>query len=143
METRMATRRNGAWAGWIAFASTILIVVGLINMFQGFLALIADEHVAAARNKFVLVDMTSWGWTLVVTGVIMLIVGGGLLVGATWARVVGIVVVCLHAVTQIGWLGAYPIWALLMIGLDTAVLFALPAGWGQAVESLRSDDSRA
>jgi hypothetical protein len=39
------------------------------------------------------------------------------------------VLVCLHAVTQIAWLGAYPVWSLLMIALDTVVLFALTARW--------------
>jgi uncharacterized membrane protein len=141
----MATGRSRAWAGWIAFAGTMLLVISSINIFQGFVALIDDERVVATADKFVLVDMTSWGWTLILSGVVMLAIGIGLLLGMTWARFAGIVVVALHAVSQVAWFGAYPIWAILMITLDTFVLFALTARWSEAREDLRYDgqaDSR-
>ena len=62
----------------------------------------------------------------------------GLLAGMTWARIVGIIVVGLHAIAQVAWIGAYPIWSLLMIALDTLVLFALTARWSGAREDLRT-----
>jgi hypothetical protein len=136
----MATGRSRAWAGWIAFAGTMLLVISSINIFQGFVALIDDERVVATPDKFVLVDVTSWGWTLLLSGVVMLGIGIGLLLGMTWARFAGIVVVALHAVSQVAWFGAYPIWAILMITLDTFVLFALTARWSEAREDLRYDD---
>jgi hypothetical protein len=62
----------------------------------------------------------------------MIITGIGLFSTQTWARIVAIVLVGLHAVSQIGALAAYPIWSLLMIALDTTVLFALTARWTAA-----------
>jgi hypothetical protein len=141
-ETRMATRRSGAWAGWIAFAGTMLAVIGMINIFQGLVALLADERVFVTRDRFILVDVTSWGWTLVLSGVVLLGVGGALVAGLRWARYAAIVV-GLHAAAQVAWLGAYPIWSLLMIALDTVVLYALTARWSEAREGLRSYDSGA
>jgi hypothetical protein len=134
----MATRRGDAWAGWIAFAGTMLLVIGAINIFQGIVALIDDEHVVATPNNFIIVDITGWGWTLLLWGLVMVAVGLGLLAGMTWARIVGIIVVGLHAIAQVAWIGAYPIWSLLMIALDTLVLFALTARWSAAREELRS-----
>ena len=134
----MATRRGGAWAGWIAFAGTMLLVIGAINIFQGIVALIDDEHVVATPNNFIIVDITGWGWTLLLWGLAMVAVGLGLLAGMTWARIVGIIVVGLHAIAQVAWIGAYPIWSLLMIALDTLVLFALTARWSEAREDLRT-----
>ena len=131
-------RGSSAWAGWVAFAGTMLLLIGGINIFQGTVALIDDERVVATANRFVLVDITSWGWTLVLSGVAMIAIGLGLLAGGTWARIAGIVVVGLHAVAQVAWLGAYPVWSLLMIALDTTVIFALPARWSEAHASLRS-----
>ena len=142
-ETGMASGRGGAWAGWVAFAGTMLLLIGGLNIFQGIVALIDDEHVVATANRFILVDITSWGWTLVLSGVAMLAIGFGLLAGATWARIAGIVVVGLHAVAQVAWLGAYPVWSLLMIALDTTVIFALTARWSEAHDSLGSFDGRA
>jgi hypothetical protein len=139
----MATRRGDAWAGWIAFAGTMLLVIGAINVFQGTVALVDDERVVPTVDAFIIVDLTSWGWTLVLSGVLMLATGLGLLAAMTWARVTAIIVVGLHAVAQVAWLGAYPIWSLLMIALDTIVLFALTARWSRAREDLRSYDSGA
>ena len=129
-----------AWAGWIAFAATMLVLVSALNIFQGIVALVDDERVFAAPDKFVVVDVTSWGWTLLLFGAAMLAVGVGLLAGQTWARFAGILVVGLHAFTQVASLGAYPVWSLLMIAMDTTVIFALTARWAEARDELRSDD---
>ncbi|MFC7529189.1 hypothetical protein [Actinoplanes sp. GCM10030250] len=139
----MAEERSRAWAGWVTFAATILIVTSMFNILQGIIALLDDERVVATEDAFVLVDMTSWGWTLVVFGVVMLAVGGFLLAGKTWARIVAIIVVGLHAVAQVASLGAYPIWSLLMIALDTVLLFALTVRWSSAAEELRYQNERS
>jgi hypothetical protein len=121
----------------------MLLVISAINIFQGFVALIDDERVAATPDGFVLVDLTSWGWMILLFGLAMLAVGIGLLLGMTWARYAGILVVGLHAVTQVASLGAYPIWSLLMIAFDTFVLFALTARWSEARTDLRAYDGQA
>jgi hypothetical protein len=126
----MAAKGSGrAMTGFVMFAGAMLMVIGLINVFEGLIALFADERVVMTPNNLVVVDMTAWGWTLLISGLLLMAVGGGLLSAATWARIAAIVLVCLHAVTQAAWLGAYPVWALLMIALDTVVLFALTARW--------------
>ena len=38
--------------------------------------------------------------------------------------------------TQVAWIGAYPVWSILMIALDTVVLFALTARWSSARDAL-------
>jgi hypothetical protein len=138
----MAEESSRAWAGWIAFAATIMVVTSLINICQGLIALLDDEHVAVTPDAFVLVDTTSWGWVLLLSGVAVLCVGGFLLSGANWARIVAVVVVGLHAVAQVVSLGAYPVWSILMIALDTVVLFALTARWSPAAEALREQNER-
>ncbi|WP_433790679.1 DUF7144 family membrane protein [Actinoplanes sp. CA-252034] len=138
----MAEQRSRAWAGWIAFAALIMVVTSLINILQGMVALLDDERVAATADGFVLLDLTSWGWALVVFGAIMLTVGGFLLAGANWARLTSVLVIGLHAVAQVVTLGAYPLWSVLMIAFDTLVLFALVARWPAAAEELRLQNER-
>jgi hypothetical protein len=131
----MAT--NGrAWAGWISFAGTMLGLIGMLNIFQGVVALISDERVVVVSENLVIGNLTSWGWTTLLSGVLLIAIGMGLYGGRTWARIAAIVVVLLHATSQIAWLGAYPIWALLMISLDTVVLVALTAGWARGADDL-------
>jgi hypothetical protein len=125
----MVGRKSEAWAGMVVFAGTMLLVASSINMVEGLVVLLQDEQVVVLPDRFVLVDLTSWGWTLLLFGVALFAVGIGLLAAQTWARIPAIIVVGVHAVWQIVSLGAYPIWSLLMLALDTFVIFALTARW--------------
>ncbi|MGY4766336.1 DUF7144 family membrane protein [Kribbella sp. CWNU-51] len=132
----MAAKGGAVMAGSVVFAGSLLLVVGLVNIFQGMIALFSDERLVVTRNNFVIVDVTGWGWFLTISGLIMMAVGVGLLAVQTWARIAGIVVVALHAVTQIAWIGAYPVWSLLMIALDVVILFALTVRWSDVRDRL-------
>lgn len=130
------TVNGAAWMGWIVFASVMLLMVGVFNVVEGLVALVNDKRVLVAADRLIAVDLTGWGWTLLIFGAVMVAAGLGLLSMQTWARILAIVVVAVHAVVQLAWLGAYPIWSLLMIALDVVVLFALTARWPAAMEYL-------
>jgi hypothetical protein len=141
----MATTRTtygGAWAGWIVFAAVTLVMIGVFNIIEGIVALVDSQRVVVAPDHLYVVDLRGWGWTLLISGVIMAITGLGLFTANTAARIAAIVVVTLHAITQVGWLGAYPLWSMLMIALDIVVLFALTARWSAVRDGLDpySDD---
>jgi hypothetical protein len=118
-----------SWPSWILFAGTMLLVVGGLNIVEGIVALVNKTYVVLIANQLYLVDVTSWGWTALIFGLVLGVTGLGLLANQTWARIVAIVVVGLHAIAQVIWIGAYPLWSLMMIALDTVVLFALTARW--------------
>lgn len=128
-----------AWTGWVVFAGAMLLIVGMINTFEGLSALIQDEHVVVNSQNLVVVDLTAFGWILLLSGLLMMATAAGLMTAQSWARVTAIVLVSVHAVAQIAWLGAYPVYALLMIALDTVVLFALTAKWSEARLGLGED----
>jgi hypothetical protein len=48
------------------------------------------------------------------------------------------VVVVVNGIVQIAWFPAYPLWSLVAIGLEIAVLYALTAGWKDAKSELRA-----
>ena len=130
------TEGGTAWAGWVIFASTMLVVVGTFNLIQGLVAIFDDERLVIVANKLIAVDLTGWGWLTLIFGVVMIITGFGLLTVRTWARITAIVIVALHALAQMSSLGAYPVWSLLMITLDTVLLYALTVRWSAASASL-------
>jgi hypothetical protein len=136
-----ANGKAKALAGFVVFAGALMMVVGLVNVFQGFVAIFADDRLVVTQDNFIVVDMTAWGWLLVGYGLVMMAVGAGLLSTQTWARITGIIVVSLHAVLQIAWIGAYPIWSLLMIGLDTVILYALTVRWSDVRDTLGTGDA--
>jgi hypothetical protein len=93
----------------VVFAGTILLVTGSNNFFEGLIVLFNDERVVVPPDRFVLVDLTSWGSTLPLFGVAMFAVGAGMLATQSWARIAAIIVVGIHAVWQIVSLRAYSI----------------------------------
>src|SRR5688572_29904174 len=106
---------KSAWPGWVTFACVMLLITGLFNAIEGIVALVQDEYIVLVEDDLYLVDITGWGWVLVIFGLLLLAAGLGLLARQTWARVTAIVVTAAHAAVQVFWLGAYPIWSLLMI----------------------------
>jgi uncharacterized membrane protein len=133
---------RGAWAGWVIFAGSLLLMIGAFNVIEGLVAIFDDKRVLVAPERLIVVDLTGWGWTLLLFGVLMIATGLGLIGAQTWARVTAIVLVGLHAAIQVAWLGAYPVWSLLMIALDVVVLYALTARWSQARSDLDADATR-
>ncbi|MGW1343486.1 DUF7144 family membrane protein [Kribbella sp. NPDC002412] len=131
-----AERRGIVLAGFVAFAGAMLMLIGLLNVFQGFVALVADEELVLTPNNLVVLDVTAWGWTLIIFGILLMAAGGGVLTATTWGRIAAIVLVCLHAVVQIAWIGAYPVWGVMMIALDVIVLYALTARWADVRDRL-------
>lgn len=126
----MTIEENGS--GWVVFASVLLIVTGAVNVVEGLVALGQRSLVVLVEDRLYLVDATTtWGLVLLVFGAVLVAVGVGLLALSEWARLPAIVIVGLHAVSQVFWIGAYPVWAVLMIALDTVLLFGLTARWPQ------------
>ena len=53
------------------------------------------------------------------------VTGFFILTGQTWARVIGIAVAALSALSNFLFIPYYPLWALVLIALDVAVIWAL------------------
>ena len=83
-------------AGWIGFAGILLLVVGAIDFMQGLIALFEDEYYVVTQSGFLVVDLTAWGWIMMIWGVLLVLGGLGLLSAQGWARWFTIVVVCLE-----------------------------------------------
>ncbi len=127
----MAARES--WAGWIVFASFVIIIVGAMDMIQGFVAILEDEYVVATTKGLAIMDVTAWGWTTLIWGGILILAGLGLLGGAGWARWLAIIGVGVNAIQQVAFLAnypqAYPLWNILIVTLNFVVLYALTARW--------------
>jgi hypothetical protein len=102
-----------------------MVVLGTFNVIQGLYAIFEDEFYTIADGQVLLVDLTVWGWVFLIFGVIQVLAGWQLMKGATWARVVVMVLVGLNAASQMLFLPAYPLWSILIIALDMLVLWAV------------------
>jgi hypothetical protein len=127
MASTTATRSEpSGWAtGLASFAGFMLILVGSFQFFEGLAAIIKDQYYVIGPNYAYNLDVTAWGWIHLIWGAIVVGAGFGVLAGKLWARLVGIVVATLAAIAQFFYIPYYPIWAVLIIALCIACIWAL------------------
>jgi len=131
----MDSRRDmsSMWTGWIGFTAIMLTLIGSITFFEGLVAIIRDEYYVVSGKQVLVFDLTTWGWIMLFWGVLLFLAGLGLAAQSSWARWVAIILVALNLLGQLAFLGntQYPLWTLVIIGLEIMVLYALTARWGQ------------
>ncbi len=117
-----------AWVGWIMFASTMMVVLGCFHMIAGFVGLFKEDYYLVGKNDLMVsVDYTAWGWAHLIVGALVIVAGVALLRGATWARIVAIVLAMVSAIANLAFMPAYPLWAVIMITVDILVIYAVTA----------------
>ncbi len=132
-------QEGSAWSGWVIFAAIVMFTIGAIDIIQGLAALLKDEtFLVTDSGLLVTTDFTTWGWTLLIWGIVLILAGAALFSGKEWGRWFAIVALVINLIGQIAWFPAYPLWSLLAIGLGITVLYALTAGWKSARVDLRS-----
>src|SRR5262245_52461577 len=119
------------WNGWIAFAGWLMIINGLLDFFEGLIAVIRKEYYAFTGSQVVVFDVRTWGWITLLWGIAIGLAGMALLAGAGWARWLTILLVSLNIVEQLGFTAGspYPLWAFTILALNIIVLYALIARW--------------
>jgi hypothetical protein len=114
------------WTGWVVFASFMMILLGLFQAIQGLVALFDDGFYLVRPSGLVVhVDYNDWGTVHLLLGVLLLLSGAGVLTGNLAARTVGVILAGLSALANMAFIGAYPIWSLLIITVDVVVIYSL------------------
>lgn len=108
--------------GWVAFAGTMLILVGFFNIIDGIAAIANSNYLA---NQLLFANMHAWGWFFLIFGAIQVCAGFAILGGATWAAIVGIASAFFNAIAQLSWARTYPVWAIAAIVVDALVIYGL------------------
>jgi hypothetical protein len=121
-------------AGWAMFAAILLFLAGTWNVIDGILA-VSKSHVYTANAHYVFSDLKTWGWIVLLLGVVQLCAGAGLLSGSTWAVWFAIAVTVVNAIGQLMFVPAYPFWALSMFTLDIFIIFGL-ATYSSSIKAL-------
>ena len=125
MGTPEVNRGPTAWVGWIWFAAMMLVLNGFFNALDGLVALFNNDIYAVRGRGLVTFNFTTWGWILLIFGILQVAVGISLIQARTWARVVAIILVMLNAFGQVAFITAFPLWSIVVIALDIIVLWAL------------------
>ena len=104
-------------AGRATFAAFLLLIAGTLNVIYGIGAL-DNANIFVNDKRFVLDDLNTIGWVLIVLGVIQLTAGFSLMAGNTYGRVLGIVGASLGAIGALFSIGGSdPWWSLAVFAL--------------------------
>jgi hypothetical protein len=114
------------WAiGGIAFAATVLTIVGVFQVITGLAAIFDDDFYVVTQNYAFDLDTSAWGWIHLLLGILLVVTGWGLFSRSAWAGVTAIFVASLSAVANFFFIPYYPFWSILMIALAIWVIWAL------------------
>jgi hypothetical protein len=114
------------WAvGGLAFAATIMLMVGTFQAIAGLAAIFEDQFYVVAPNYVFDLDVTAWGWIHLILGIVLAFAGWALFARKTWAGVTALVLAVLSAIANFFFIPYYPFWSLLMIALCVWVIWAL------------------
>jgi hypothetical protein len=114
--------------GWLAFAGTMLILVGFFNIIDGIAAIANSDYLV---NQLLFANLDAWGWFFLIWGVVQVFAGFAIYSGAGWGALVGIISAFGNAIAQLSWARTYPVWAISAIVLDVLVIYALTVYGGR------------
>ena len=82
MASEQRDRSEPAVSGWavggMAFAATVLMIVGVFQVIAGLVAIFDDEFYVVTANYTFDLDTSAWGWIHLLLGIALLATGFGL-----------------------------------------------------------------
>ncbi len=121
----MSDQPSGWAVGWTAFAGFMLIMIGSFHAIAGLAGILEDEFYVTTPNWVFQFDATTWGWIHLLMGIVVVLVGLGLFSGNVLARTIAVILVLLSAIANFMWIPYYPVWSIVMIAVDVAIIWAL------------------
>lgn len=112
-------------AGRVVFAAIVLIMIGTLNIIYGIGAL-DDANYFVGDTRFILDNLNTLGWVLIILGLVQLTAGFSLMSGGAYGRVLGVTAGSLGAIgalLSIG--GANPWWSLCVFALCVYVVHGI------------------
>lgn len=111
--------------GGAIFAATLMIISGCFGMLQGIALLAKGSYYVQPANYWINTNASTWGWIMLITGLVVLAAGFGVISGAAWARWIGIVLVSLQALINFVFIPVQPWWAITLIVVDLWIIHSL------------------
>lgn len=108
----------------MTFAAVMLGLAGIWNFVAGILA-VSGSRVYVGSKTFVFSDLKTWGWIILILGILQGLAAVALLSGSEFARWFGIGTAAVNAIGQLMYVPAYPWWAIAMFSVDVLIIYGL------------------
>jgi hypothetical protein len=116
--------------GLVTFAGVMITIAAVLNTLYG-IAAIDKASFFVNDARYVVSDLSTWGWFVLALGVLQFFAAFGIWRGAAWARWFGVACAGANAILQMLWIQAYPILALTILAIDITVIYGLLAYGGR------------
>jgi hypothetical protein len=116
--------------GWVLFAGTLLLILGTLNVIEG-IAAVSGAHFFVGNAHYIAGGLNTWGWVVLIVGVIEWGVGVGVFAKSQFSRWSGVAILALNAIVQLMMMPAYPFWSLSIFALDILAIYGLVAYGGR------------
>ena len=113
-------------SGWVAFAGTLLLIAGVLNVIQG-IAAIGSAHFYTSGAHYIFGSLKTYGWVVLILGVLEALAGIGVFAANQFARWGGVVILSLNAIAQLLMMPSYPLWSLTLFAVSILALYGLIA----------------
>jgi hypothetical protein len=123
--TNQETTYTRSPGGRALFAGAMMVVAGIWHGLIGFAGLVHDTLFLNVDGYLYTVDLSVWGWAHLFMGAALAAVGVAVRRGQPWARAAGIVMVGLSLLINFLFVPYHPVWSILVIALDVAIIIAL------------------
>ena len=110
--------------GWLVFAGIMLMIVGVMN-FIGGIAAIDDSKFFVGNAQFVISDLNTWGWVILLTGAVQVLAAVGIWARNQLSRWLGVGFASANALAQLLMIAAFPLWSLALFSVDLLIIYGL------------------
>jgi hypothetical protein len=114
-------------SGWWVFAGVLLLVAGVLNIIYG-IAAIGDSKFFTENATYIISGLHTWGWVMLIIGVLELVAAFSLFSGGEFGRWFGIFIASLNAMGALLSIPAYPFWSLAIFALAIIIIYKLAEG---------------
>ncbi|HZA76391.1 MAG TPA: hypothetical protein VE623_08380 [Acidimicrobiales bacterium] len=114
-------------SGWVTFAAIIAGVVGVFNILSGIAAIAEDDRTEELNEVLYGINITAWGWFWLIIGVLQFVTAWLIYQRSPIGQVLGLIWAAITASLSVFMIFVAPIWALVVMGLSVAVIYALTA----------------
>jgi hypothetical protein len=122
--SRAPTRSAKQGSGWVLFSGIVLTLLAMLNLIDG-IAAVSKSSFFVSGADFVVSDLKSWGWFLIIVGLFQGVTAIGVALRRRGWRWVGVSVAGVNSVMQLVFMPAYPLWAICLFALDMLVMYGL------------------
>ena len=117
---------------WTTFAAVMFLVVGLFNVIDGIAAISKDRHFRA--DELIVGNLKLWGIVFLIVGAAQLLTTFLIYRRSGAGQVLGVFLAVTSMVATLFFVGAYPVWSIIILVIDGVVIYALTV-YGESLDA--------